>query len=81
VSGMLAGVSGREAVRRFEQVGWKLTRVHGSHAILVKPDTHTNLAIPLHEELGIGILRRLIHLAGMTPEEFERLCGTKRCAR
>jgi predicted RNA binding protein YcfA (HicA-like mRNA interferase family) len=69
----LTPVSGREALKRFRKAGWSLARIHGSHAVLVKSDSHVNLAIPLHEELGIGILRKLVHLSGLTVEEFERL--------
>ena len=69
----LIPVSGHEAVRRFEQAGWKLARIHGSHAVMIKPGTNVNLAIPLHKELGIGILRKLIHLAGLTVQEFDSL--------
>ena len=69
----LVTVSGREALRRFQRAGWVLARIHGSHAVLTKPDTEVNLAIPLHDELGKGILRKLIHLAGLTVPEFNAL--------
>lgn len=69
----LVTVSGRVAIRRFERAGWKPARIHGSHAVLVKPGVNVNLAIPLHDELGVGILRRLIQLAGLTVAQFGRL--------
>jgi predicted RNA binding protein YcfA (HicA-like mRNA interferase family) len=64
-------VSGREALRRFQRAGWRLARIHGSHAVLTKADTPVNLAIPLHDELGKGILRKLIRLSGLTVAEFQ----------
>jgi predicted RNA binding protein YcfA (HicA-like mRNA interferase family) len=69
----LVTVSGREALRRFEKKGWTLMRIHGSHAVMTKPSEVVNLTIPLHHELGIGILRLIIHLSGLTVEEFNRL--------
>jgi len=60
-------------VRRFEKNGWTLMRIHGSHAVLTKPGEIVNLTIPLHHELGIGLLRRIIHLSGLTVNEFNRL--------
>jgi predicted RNA binding protein YcfA (HicA-like mRNA interferase family) len=69
----LSPVSGREALRRFQRAGWRLARIHGSHAVLTRADVNVNLAIPLHDELGVGILRRLIRLGGLTVSEFNAL--------
>jgi predicted RNA binding protein YcfA (HicA-like mRNA interferase family) len=48
-------------------------RIHGSHAVLTKPGSIVNLTIPLHHELGTGIMRRIIYLSGLTVDEFNRL--------
>jgi predicted RNA binding protein YcfA (HicA-like mRNA interferase family) len=69
----LITVSGREAVRRFEKKGWTLMRIHGSHAVLTKPGEIVNLTIPLHHELGTGIMRLIVRLSGLTVDEFNRL--------
>ena len=37
---------------------------------MTRPGTIVNLTIPLHHELGVGILRRIIHLSGLTVDEF-----------
>ena len=65
--------SGAEAVKKFERAGWKIARRKGSHVMMVKPDYPYTLSIPLHKELGIGILKRLIKQAKLTEEEFNRL--------
>jgi len=62
-------VSGREAVKAFEQLGFIVHRQKGSHMILY----HTNgrhLSIPDHKELDRGTLRALIRGAGITVEDF-----------
>lgn len=66
----LPGVSGKEAVRRFEKAGWAQARTRGSHVMMRKPGAVATLSIPQHSELGSGILRKLIRLAGLTVDEF-----------
>ena len=61
--------SGREAVRAFERAGWIVDRQHGSHVTLFKP----NHPVPLHRELGRGLLRDLLREAGLTVEQFAEL--------
>lgn len=63
-------VSGREALRAFERLGWSFRRQAGSHMILTKPGSIASLSIPDHRELAPGTLRKLIRLAGVTVEEF-----------
>ena len=66
-------VSGRQARRAFEKVGWVFNRQRASHMILTKPGVPVNLSVPDHRELDRGLLRGLIRDAGMTVEEFVRL--------
>ena len=67
----LPAVSGAEAVRAFQRVGYQLDRQRGSHIILRHPEPpHRRLTIPAHSELAKGTLRTLIREAGLTIEEF-----------
>jgi predicted RNA binding protein YcfA (HicA-like mRNA interferase family) len=63
-------ISGQEAVRTFEKAGWTAARQRGSHVVLTKPGSIFTLSIPLHSELGPGLLRDQIRKAGLTVEEF-----------
>ncbi len=65
-------VSGREARRAFERLGWQFRRQTGSHMILTKPGSIVSLSIPDHRELAPGTLRKLIRLAGLTVEMFQQ---------
>ena len=65
--------SGADAIRAFERAGWSRTHQKGSHATLVKSGAVVVLTVPLHRELGPGLLRSLIRKAGMTVEEFTEL--------
>jgi predicted RNA binding protein YcfA (HicA-like mRNA interferase family) len=63
-------VSGRDARRAFERLGWTFNRQKGSHMILLRPGHIASLSIPDHRELAVGTLRKLIRAAGITVDEF-----------
>ncbi|HWR57445.1 MAG TPA: type II toxin-antitoxin system HicA family toxin [Thermodesulfovibrionales bacterium] len=65
--------SGLAAVRKFEKAGWSAVRQKGSHVMMTKPGFQWTLSIPQHDELGPGILPKLIAQAGLTVEEFNDL--------
>jgi predicted RNA binding protein YcfA (HicA-like mRNA interferase family) len=65
--------SGDEAVRKFRRAGWSVVRQKGSHVMLTKPGYQWTLSIPLHSELGPGLLRKLIRQADISIEEFNDL--------
>ncbi|MFZ2634577.1 MAG: type II toxin-antitoxin system HicA family toxin [Desulfosalsimonadaceae bacterium] len=65
-------LSGKEVVRIFEKIGWKVARQKGSHIIMIKDDGTITLSIPNHKEIAKGTLRSLIRLAGLTFSEFEK---------
>ena len=67
-------VSGQDAVRAFERVGYHVSHQSGSHIILRHEDPpYRRLSIPSHRELAKGTLRGLIRDAGLTVEEFTEL--------
>lgn len=63
-------LSGRQVVRVFEHLGWRVARQRGSHIVMVKEGHIATLSIPDHKEVGRGTLRSLIHSADMTIAEF-----------
>jgi len=67
-------VSGKEASRAFEKIGFVYRRTVGSHMMYKRPGART-LSIPNHKELDLGLLKRLISEVGITPEEFIALLG------
>lgn len=72
--GKLAGVSGREAVKKFQRLGYVVTRQRGSHVRLHHISSlRKPLTVPMHRELKFGLLRQLIKDAGATFEEFKDL--------
>jgi len=68
----LPRVSGAEAIRALERLGFAQARQRGSHVVLKRtgPNRVTGCVVPLHPELAIGTLRGLLRQAGVTTEEF-----------
>ena len=68
----LRRVSGEEAIRALERLGFVKVRQKGSHVILKKntPEGDSGCVVPLHRELAIGTLRGILRQARVTPEEF-----------
>jgi predicted RNA binding protein YcfA (HicA-like mRNA interferase family) len=66
----LPQLSGRETVRAFESLGWKMVRQKGSHIILIKDGHVATLSVPDHKKVARGTLRSLIRSAGLTVSEF-----------
>jgi predicted RNA binding protein YcfA (HicA-like mRNA interferase family) len=53
---MLGNISGKRAVKAFQQAGWEVIGQVGSHVVTVKPGLRVNLSIPQHKELSVGTL-------------------------
>jgi predicted RNA binding protein YcfA (HicA-like mRNA interferase family) len=70
----LPSISGREAVKAFQRLGYEIDHQTGSHIILrhVKPP-YRRLAVLSHKEVAKGTLRALIRQAGLTVKEFLEL--------
>lgn len=73
MGGSIRLCSGAEAVQKFRRAGWAVARQRGSHVMMIKPGYEYTLSIPQHDELGPGLLRKLIRQAGLAVEEFNDL--------
>jgi len=68
----LRRVSGQEAIRALERLGFVQMRQRDSHVVLKKqtPEGEVGCVVPLHRELAIGTLRSVLKQAKVTPVEF-----------
>lgn len=68
----LPRISGAEAIRALERLGFTQVRQRGSHVVLkrTKAEGITGCVVPLHSELAVGTLRGILKQADVTPEEF-----------
>ncbi|HEX2641360.1 MAG TPA: type II toxin-antitoxin system HicA family toxin [Thermoanaerobaculia bacterium] len=68
----LPRVSGQQAIRALEKLGFSVVRQRGSHVILKKdtPEGALGCAVPLHKELALGTLHGILRQARVAPDEF-----------
>jgi predicted RNA binding protein YcfA (HicA-like mRNA interferase family) len=68
----LPRLSGGQAVRARERLGFRVVRQRGSHVVLKKSAAgrEVGCVVPLHRELAAGTLRGILRQAGVTSEEL-----------
>ncbi|MDN5849728.1 MAG: type II toxin-antitoxin system HicA family toxin [Nitrococcus sp.] len=64
----LPHVSGAQAIRALERVGFSVVRQRGSHVVLRRATA--GCVVPKHRELKVGTLSGILKQAGITAEEF-----------
>jgi predicted RNA binding protein YcfA (HicA-like mRNA interferase family) len=64
----LPRVSGREAIRALERLGFEVKRQRGSHVVLRRGSV--GCVVPDHKELKTGTLAGVLKQAGVSVEEF-----------
>lgn len=69
----LPRVSGQQAIRALERLGFEQVRQKGSHVVLKKqtPEGDVGCVVPLHRrDLAVGTLSGILRQAGVSVEEF-----------
>ncbi len=63
-----------KVIKILEKIGFQKVRQKGSHVFLKHPDGRTTV-VPIHkgEEIGRGLLRKIIKDAKLTREDFLKL--------
>ncbi len=59
-------------IAALQRLGYRVARIRGSHVWLVCPG-RVPIPVPKHRQLGRGILRKIIHTANISVEEFIEL--------
>jgi predicted RNA binding protein YcfA (HicA-like mRNA interferase family) len=74
MSDKLPVISGSKMIAILEHLSFVETSRSGSHVSFKKEAWPTLVTVPLHAELKRGTLRSIIRSAGITRDEFIRLC-------
>ncbi len=61
-------ISGTEAIKALERLGFSVVRQRGSHIVLRKGSS--GCVVPNHHELKIGTLTGILKQAGISPDDF-----------
>lgn len=64
----LPRISGAEALRALQHLGFEKVRQRGSHVVVRRGSS--GCVIPMHTELKVGTLAGLLRQADVSPEEF-----------
>lgn len=69
-------VSARQLIKILESLGFVETRQKGSHKFFKHQDGRVT-SVPFHggEDLGKGLLRKILNQIEVSPEEFRKLLG------
>jgi len=61
----------RKVIKALSKLGFKIVRKHGSHVVLKHPNGRLTV-FPVHpgEEIGTGLLNKIIKDTGLSKEEF-----------
>jgi len=70
----LPRVSADKVVKALRRAGFQTVRQRGSHVILEHVDGRIT-SVPIHkgEDIGVGLLRKILRDAELTLEEFQNL--------
>jgi len=68
----LPRAGGEKHVAAFKRAGWIVNHIEGSHFIMIKEGCNVHLSIPVHkgQDMGLGLLKKLIARAGLSNEEY-----------
>ncbi|MDZ4401563.1 type II toxin-antitoxin system HicA family toxin [Prosthecobacter sp.] len=64
----LPHISGREAVRALQNLGFEVARQKGSHIVMKRGSD--GCVVPNHHEIKTGTLAGVLRQAGVSAEEF-----------
>ena len=59
-------MTGKQAICKLEQEGWKILRSTGSHYRLGKGDKRTTVPVHGHKDLGKGLIAAIERQTGVT---------------
>lgn len=70
----LSPISAKELIKILEKQGFQVVHQKGSHVRLKHPDGRRT-TVPMHsgENIGIGLLRKILRDINITRDEFEKL--------
>jgi predicted RNA binding protein YcfA (HicA-like mRNA interferase family) len=70
----LPSLTGTKVIKALQKIGFVISRVKGSHHILIHPDGRRTV-VPVHsgETIGTGLLSQILRDCQLTKDEFKNL--------
>ena len=71
----LSPLSAKKLIKILISFGFEEIRHKGSHIFFYNPTTHLSTTVPIHgsEDIGIGLLRKILRDTGIDLEEFKKV--------
>jgi predicted RNA binding protein YcfA (HicA-like mRNA interferase family) len=69
----LPQLSGQEAIKVLEKIGFRVRRQRGSHVVLRRDDPFRQLVVPDHKQLDRGTLRSILRQASLEVRDLLEL--------
>lgn len=69
-------ITGKEVIKHLAKIGFEVVRIKGSHHFLKHSDGRATV-VPVHgkENIGIGLMMKILRDCEMSKEEFLKLLG------
>ncbi|MGD9630232.1 MAG: type II toxin-antitoxin system HicA family toxin [Pyrinomonadaceae bacterium] len=64
-------VPAKKVIAALERIGFRISRVSGSHYVMVKDEIRT--VVPYHKAVKVGTLRAILNQVDMDLDEFIKL--------
>ncbi len=68
----LSQVSGRDASKALQRLGFVIDHQTGSHLILYRANPRGRASVPQHDAIKVGTLLGILREAGVSRDEFQR---------
>jgi predicted RNA binding protein YcfA (HicA-like mRNA interferase family) len=65
-------LSGRDVIKALSKIGYSFDHQTGSHVILIN-EQNKRITVPIHDEIGKGLLKAILKQAGISMDEFIKL--------
>lgn len=70
----LTPIEPKKLIKVLGRIGYFPVRQKGSHVILENKETRKITVVPIHnQDIGIGLLSRILHQVGLTKEDYFKL--------
>ncbi|MBM4277430.1 MAG: type II toxin-antitoxin system HicA family toxin [Deltaproteobacteria bacterium] len=69
---MSTAISRKDLVRKFRSLGYAGPISGGKHQFMIKGKQKIRIPNPHVSDIGVGLLKEILHLAGISPEQWDK---------
>ena len=69
---MTTAISRKDLIRKFRSLGYTGPFSGGKHQFMIKGRQKIRIPNPHISDIGIGLLKEILHQAGISPEQWDK---------